>query len=159
MTKPLLILASSSPQRLNLLKLIGVAPDRTIPADINETPLKKELPKDFVLRMSKEKALEVKYNLERRLSMLGTIATISPLLGLLGTVVGMITAFTGLTESSGANPDLLAAGISQALITTAFGLMIAVPGLVLHRYFEQKITYLLITLQKEVSEFIDTINK
>jgi biopolymer transport protein ExbB len=53
----------------------------------------------------------------------------------------------------------LAAGISQALITTAFGLLIAVPGLVLHRYFEQKITYLLITLQKEVSEFIDTINK
>ena len=62
MTKPLLILASSSPQRLNLLKLIGVVPDRTIPADINETPLKKELPKDFVLRMSKEKALEVSKN-------------------------------------------------------------------------------------------------
>jgi biopolymer transport protein ExbB len=51
----------------------------------------------------------------------------------------MITAFTGLTETSGANPDLLAAGISQALITTAFGLLIAVPGLVLHKYFEQKI--------------------
>ena len=62
MTKPLLILASSSPQRLNLLKLIGVTPDRIIPADINETPLKKELPKDFVLRMSKGKALEVSKN-------------------------------------------------------------------------------------------------
>ena len=62
MTKPLLILASSSPQRLNLLKLIGVVPDIIIPADINETPLKKELPKDFVLRMSKEKALEVSKN-------------------------------------------------------------------------------------------------
>ena len=68
--------------------------------------------------------------------MLGTIATISPLLGLLGTVIGMITAFTGLSEA-GANPDALAAGISQALITTAFGLFIAVPGLVLHKYFEQ----------------------
>ena len=106
-----------------------------------------------------EKALEVKYSLERNLTMLGTIATISPLLGLLGTVVGMITAFTGLTETAGANPDLLAAGISQALITTAFGLLIAVPGLVLHKYFEQKITYLLINLQKEVSGFIDIINK
>ena len=114
----------------------------------------KNLPRENLESKIEEKALEVKYNLERRLSMLGTIATISPLLGLLGTVVGMITAFTGLTESSGANPDLLAAGISQALITTAFGLLIAVPGLVLHRYFEQKITYLLITLQKEVSEFI-----
>ena len=93
------------------------------------------------------------------LTMLGTIATISPLLGLLGTVVGMITAFTGLTETAGANPDLLAAGISQALITTAFGLLIAVPGLVLHKYFEHKIKYLLINLQKEVSDFIDIINK
>ena len=74
-------------------------------------------------------------------------------------VVGMITAFTGLTETSGADPDLLAAGISQALITTAFGLLIAVPGLVLHKYFEQKIKYLLINLQKEVSGFIDVINK
>jgi biopolymer transport protein ExbB len=91
--------------------------------------------------------------------MLGTIATISPLLGLLGTVVGMISAFTGLTETSGANPDLLAAGISQALITTAFGLFIAVPGLVLHKYYEQKVTYLLISLQVEVSRFIDVINK
>ena len=119
----------------------------------------KNLPRENLESKIEEKALEVKYNLERRLAMLGTIATISPLLGLLGTVVGMITAFTGLTETSGANPDLLAAGISQALITTAFGLLIAVPGLVLHRYYEQKITYLLITLQKEVSEFIDTINK
>jgi biopolymer transport protein ExbB len=91
--------------------------------------------------------------------MLGTIATISPLLGLLGTVIGMITAFTGLSEVTGANPDALAAGISQALITTAFGLFIAVPGLVLHKYFEQKVSYLLITLQIEVSRFIDVINK
>ena len=118
----------------------------------------KDLPRDNLESKIEEKAIEVKYILERRLSMLGTIATISPLLGLLGTVVGMITAFTGLTETSGANPDLLAAGISQALITTAFGLLIAVPGLVLHKYFEQKINYLLINLQKEVSEFIDIVN-
>jgi len=91
-------------------------------------------------------------DIKKNLNMLGTIATISPLLGLLGTVVGMITAFTGLTETSGANPDLLAAGISQALITTAFGLMIAVPGLVLHKYFEQKITYLLISNDESVLE-------
>jgi len=119
----------------------------------------KNLPRENLESKIEEKAIEVKYFLERRLSMLGTIATISPLLGLLGTVVGMITAFTGLTETSGANPDLLASGISQALITTAFGLLIAVPGLVLHKYFEQKINYLLISLQKEVSGFIDVINK
>ena len=118
----------------------------------------KDLQRDNLESKIEEKALEVKYSLEKNLTMLGTIATISPLLGLLGTVVGMITAFTGLSETSGANPDLLASGISQALITTAFGLLIAVPGLVLHKYFEQKITYLLISLQKEVSGFIDVIN-
>ena len=118
----------------------------------------KNLQRDNLESKIEEKAIEVKYGLERNLTMLGTIATISPLLGLLGTVVGMITAFTGLTETAGANPDLLASGISQALITTAFGLFIAVPGLIMHKYFEQKITYLLITLQKEVSDFIDIIN-
>ena len=118
----------------------------------------KSNPREFVEVKAEEKASEIKILLERNLSMLSTIASISPLLGLLGTVVGMITAFTGLTETSGANPDLLAAGISQALITTAFGLLIAVPGLVLHKYFEQKINYLLISLQKEVSGFIDIIN-
>ena len=118
----------------------------------------KNLQRDNLESKIEEKAIEVKYGLERNLTMLGTIATISPLLGLLGTVVGMITAYSGLTETAGANPDLLASGISQALITTAFGLFIAVPGLVMHKYFEQKITYLLITLQKEVSDFIDIIN-
>ncbi len=118
----------------------------------------KDLKRDNLESKIEEKAIEVKYSLERYLSVLGTVATISPLLGLLGTVVGMITAFTGLTENIGANPDLLAAGISQALITTAFGLFIAVPGLVVHKYFEQKVNYLLINLQKEVSGFIDVIN-
>ena len=119
----------------------------------------KNLPRENLESKIEEKAAEVQYSLERNLTMLGTTATISPLIGLLRTVVGMITAFTGLTETSGANPDLLAAGISQALITTAFGLLIAVPGLVLHKYFEHKIKYLLISLQTEVSDFIDIINK
>ena len=107
----------------------------------------KDLPRQNLESKIEEKAIEVKFLLERNLNMLGTIATISPLLGLLGTVVGMITAFTGLTETTGANPDLLAEGISQALITTAFGLFIAVPGLVLHKYFEHKVSFLLISLQ------------
>ena len=119
----------------------------------------KDLPRQNLESKIEEKAIEVKFLLERNLNMLGTIATISPLLGLLGTVVGMITAFTGLTETSGANPDLLAQGISQALITTAFGLFIAVPGLVLHKYFEHKVSFLLISLQVEVSRFVDVINK
>ena len=119
----------------------------------------KNLPRENLESKIEEKASEVKHLLDRNLTMLGTLATISPLLGLLGTVVGMITAFTGLSEITGANPDVLAEGISQALITTAFGLFIAVPGLVMHKYFEQKISHLLINLQAEVSDFIDVINK
>ena len=103
----------------------------------------KDLPRENLESKIEEKAAEVKHLLDRNLTMLGTLATISPLLGLLGTVVGMITAFTGLSEVTGANPDVLAEGISQALITTAFGLFIAVPGLVMHKYFEQKISHLI----------------
>ena len=119
----------------------------------------KDLPRQNLESKIEEKAIEVKFLLERNLNMLGTIATISPLLGLLGTVVGMIVAFTGLTATGGADSDVLALGISQALITTAFGLSVAVPGLVLHKYFEQRISHLLLILQSETSEFIDFINK
>ena len=118
----------------------------------------KDLNREGLESKLNETSSEVRFTLERNLTMLGTIATISPLLGLLGTVVGMIVAFTGLTTSGGPDSDVLALGISQALITTAFGLSIAVPGLVLHKYFEQKISHLLLILQSETSEFIDFIN-
>ena len=118
----------------------------------------KDLNREGLESKLNETSSEVRFTLERNLTMLGTIATISPLLGLLGTVVGMIVAFTGLTTSGSPDSDVLALGISQALITTAFGLSIAVPGLVLHKYLEQKISHLLLILQSETSEFIDFIN-
>ena len=115
----------------------------------------KEISRDLLESKLEEKSIEIKYKLERNLSMLGVVSTISPLLGLLGTVVGMITVFSTFQSSGAASPDLLASGISQALITTAFGLMIAVPGLILHRYFEQKVNRLMILLQSKTSSFID----
>ena len=115
----------------------------------------KELSRDLLESKLEEKSIEIKYKLERNLSMLGVVSTISPLLGLLGTVVGMITVFSTFQSSGAASPDLLASGISQALITTAFGLMIAVPGLILHRNFEQKVNKLMILLQSKTSSFID----
>ena len=92
-------------------------------------------PREFVEIKAEEKASEIKLLLERNLSMLSTIASISPLLGLLGTVVGMITVFSNIDMNGSANSDLLAAGISEALITTAFGLIIAVPAIIFYRYF------------------------
>ena len=98
-------------------------------------------------------------DLERNLSMLSTIASISPLLGLLGTVVGMITVFSNIDVNGSANTDLLAAGISEALITTAFGLIIAVPSIVFYRYFEQKTVTLMSILQANTSIFLDFLYK
>ena len=119
----------------------------------------KSHPRDFVETKAEEKAAEINLILERNLSMLSTIASISPLLGLLGTVVGMITVFANININGSANTDLLAAGISEALITTAFGLIIAVPAIVFYRYFEQKTLILMSILQTNTSLFLDFLYK
>jgi len=75
------------------------------------------------------------HQLERYLSLLGTIASAAPLLGLLGTVVGMIDIFGAQSPTSGSNPEQLAHGISVALYNTAFGLIVAIPSLVTYRHF------------------------
>ena len=116
-------------------------------------------PRDFVEIKAEEKAAEIQLILERNLSMLSTIASISPLLGLLGTVVGMITVFGNIDINGTANTDLLASGISEALITTAFGLIIAVPGIVFYKYFEQKTIILMSLLQANTSIFLDSLYK
>ena len=116
-------------------------------------------PRDFVEIKAEEKAAEIQLILERNLSMLSTIASISPLLGLLGTVVGMITVFGNIDINGTANTDLLASGISEALITTAFGLIIAVPGIVFYKYFEQKTIILMSLLQATTSIFLDFLYK
>lgn len=115
--------------------------------------------REFVEIKAEEKASEIKLLLDRNLSMLSTIASISPLLGLLGTVVGMITVFSNIDVNGTANTDLLAAGISEALITTAFGLIIAVPAIVFYRYFEQKNVILMSVLQSNTSLFLDFLYK
>ena len=115
--------------------------------------------RDFLEIKAEEKASEIKLLLERNLSMLSTIASISPLLGLLGTVVGMIKVFSNIDINGSANNDLLAAGISEALITTAFGLIIAVPAIIFYRYFEQKTVMLMSILQANTSIFLDFIYK
>ena len=79
------------------------------------------------------------HNLERYLNTLGTIAAAAPLLGLFGTVVGMIEIFGSQSPTGGSNPQQLAHGISVALYNTAFGLMIAIPSLMLYRYFRGRV--------------------
>ncbi|ASJ75010.1 MotA/TolQ/ExbB proton channel family protein [Granulosicoccus antarcticus] len=101
----------------------------------------------------------VAHELERYLNALGTIAAVTPLLGLLGTVIGMISVFTNITTVGVGNPAQLAGGISQALITTAGGLMVAIPALMFHRYFRRKVDGLVVDMEKESLKLVDVLQK
>ena len=87
------------------------------------------------------------HGIERYLNTLGTIAAAAPLMGLFGTVVGMIEIFGSQAPNSGTNPQLLAHGISVALYNTAFGLIIAIPSLMFYRYFRGRIDYFQLTME------------
>ncbi len=103
----------------------------------------------------------VVHELDRYLNTLGTIAAITPLLGLLGTVIGMIQVFTSITPevmSQGiGDPTILAAGISKALITTATGLSIGIPALMFHRYFKGKVHALTVEMEQQSVKLVEII--
>lgn len=105
-----------------------------------------------------EAASHVIHGLERYLSLLGTIAVISPLLGLLGTVVGIIEAFMAVTATGLNDPALLAGGISKALITTAGGLVVAIPAMVMHRYFNRHITSIAVEMEQQAIKLVDIVH-
>ena len=95
------------------------------------------------------------HQLERYLNALATIATAAPLLGLLGTVIGMIEIFGAQAPgSSGTNPAQLAHGISVALYNTAFGLMVAIPSLMAHRYFRSRVNSLLHDMEQAADQLL-----
>ena len=104
-----------------------------------------------------EAASQVSHDMERYLTSLGIIASISPLLGLLGTVVGMIKVFTALMLEGAGNANVLAGGISQALITTAAGLSVAIPALIFHRFFLRRIDELVVTMEQEAGKLVDIL--
>ncbi len=105
-----------------------------------------------------ESGRHVVHELERYLNSLGTIAAISPLLGLLGTVVGMIKVFTVITSQGVGNPNVLAGGISEALITTAAGLTVAIPALIASRYFRRKIDDIVVYMEQEAIKLVEVIH-
>ena len=100
----------------------------------------------------------VVHGLERYLNTLGTVAAVAPLLGLLGTVVGMIRVFTEITVQGTGNANALAGGISEALITTAAGLVVAIPALVMHRYFTGKIDTIVVGLEQVSIKLVDALH-
>ena len=100
----------------------------------------------------------VTLSLERNLNTLGTIAAISPLLGLLGTVIGMIKVFTVITSEGVGNPETLAGGISVALITTATGLFVAIPSVIFYRYFRGKVNGLVVDMEQQAMKLIEILH-
>jgi biopolymer transport protein ExbB len=101
----------------------------------------------------------VTHDLERFLNMLGTIAAISPLLGLLGTVTGMMRTFKAITVAGVGNPTAMAGGIAEALITTAAGLLVAIPALVAYRYLRGRVDALVIQMEKESIKLVQAIDR
>lgn len=101
----------------------------------------------------------VAHDLGRYLPALGTIAAVTPLLGLLGTVIGMISVFTNITTMGVGNASQLAGGISQALVTTAGGLIVAIPSLMFYRYFRARVDSLVIGMEKESMKLIDVMQR
>jgi biopolymer transport protein ExbB len=101
----------------------------------------------------------VAHELERYLNTLGTIAGISPLLGLLGTVTGMIRTFKAITTAGIGNPAAMAGGIAEALITTAAGLLVAIPALVAYRFLRGRVDALIIEMEKESIRMVQAIDR
>jgi len=105
-----------------------------------------------------EAASQVILELERYLNTLGTIAEVSPLLGLLGTVTGIIRMLSAIGESGLGNPMVLSSGLAEALITTAAGLLVAIPAYVFYRYFRGLVDELVIAMEQEALKMIDMLH-
>jgi len=95
--------------------------------------------------------------LERYLNTLGTIAAISPFLGLLGTVLGMIQMFAGIGSRGLGDPSIVAGGISQALVATASGLAVAIPSLMAYRYLRGRVDMLLVEMEQEALKLVEIL--
>ena len=114
-------------------------------------------PPSIMKEAIEESGRTVAIDLERFLTTLGTIAAISPLLGLFGTVVGMIEIFGSQTPQGG-NPLVLAHGISIALYNTAFGLVVAVPAMIIYRHFRSKVDVMLVDMEMQAIKLVEIIH-
>jgi len=114
-------------------------------------------PRDILVERVADTGRHVVHELERFIGMLGTIASIAPLLGLLGTVVGIIRAFNDITLRGTGDPRVLSGGIAMALITTAAGLLVAIPAVVGYRYLRGRVEGLVVQMEKEAMQLVEFI--
>src|SRR5690606_35732252 len=114
-------------------------------------------PREVIKERVEDTGRHVVHRLERFLSTLGTIALIGPLLGLLGTVFGLIRMFLAVMVSGVGDPMKMAGGIGEALVCTAAGLCVAIPAYVFHRYFRSRVSGLVVDMEREVNALIDEL--
>tara|TARA_R110001592_G_scaffold291131_1_gene560381 strand:+ start:15968 stop:16609 length:642 start_codon:yes stop_codon:yes gene_type:complete len=114
--------------------------------------------RDIMKESIQEEASHVVHEMERFLTALGTIAVITPLLGLLGTVIGMIKVFAQLQLEGAGNAAALAGGISEALITTAAGMTVAIPALIFHRYFLRRVDEIVVDMEQESLRLVEVLH-
>jgi len=114
--------------------------------------------RDVMKERIEESASKVVHDLARFLNPLGTIAAITPLLGLLGTVIGMIDVFSAIMVHGTGDAARLAGGISQALITTAAGLTVAIPAIVLHRFFVRRVDEITVTMEQAAVHLLENVS-
>ena len=104
-----------------------------------------------------ESILEQTTELEKGMSLLGTVVNAAPQLGLLGTVTGMIAAFSALTRKGTSTAKIVAGGMSEALYTTAFGLIVAIPALVFYNYFNRRIDVIVAEMERAALQFLSRV--
>ena len=116
-------------------------------------------PREIIKERVEDVGRHVLHELERFLNALGTIAAVSPLLGLLGTVFGMIAMFMDVLDTGVGDANQLAGGIGQALISTAAGLCVAIPALVFYRYFKGRVAEYVVEMEKQAMQLLDIIEE
>lgn len=139
----------------DLLARLGQGPllGRVLAAGLRNVGSSREVMKEAI----EEAGRAASHELERFLNSLGTIAYISPLLGLFGTVIGMVEIFSALTPAN-ADPSKLAHGISVALYNTAMGLVVAIPSMIFYRYFRGKVDSLVMEMEQEAIKLVEVIH-
>jgi len=145
----------ATPEAVNTLEQSSPL-GRVLAAALRHVVLQPQTSRDAAKEVVEEAGRAVAHELERYLNALGTIASVAPLMGLLGTVIGMIEIF-GSQGGTGANPEQLAHGISVALYNTALGLIVAIPALIFWRFFRRRVDDYVAELEFRATAFLDAI--
>lgn len=127
---------------------------KVLAAGLKNVKSSREIMKESI----EEAGLAVAHDLDRFLTTLGTIATMSPLLGLLGTIIGMIEIFGASTPTGITDPAQLAHGISIALYNAAFGIIVAVPSLVFYRHFRARADSLVVQMELQAVKLVEVLH-